>query len=154
MQVYPYAASDENPDAKAAVDKEWKKLETIPVWQVDNVQSKKEVILAAQWDKKKSPFCHIDGHLSPQKRGIRTQITEIQRTGRTPWWRPRKTFGRRFKVTSFIVITLDLAFKSMRRRKRYAPKEETFPFPLRFFDVTRSTHTFLDVMQKKTYWRW
>ena len=41
------------PDAKAAVDKEWKKLETVPAWQLDNVKSKKEVILEAQRDKKR-----------------------------------------------------------------------------------------------------
>ena len=41
------------PDAKAAVDKEWKKLETIPVWNLEKVKSKKEVILEAQRDKKK-----------------------------------------------------------------------------------------------------
>ena len=40
-------------DAKAAVDKEWKKLETIPVWNLEKVKSKKEVILEAQRDKKK-----------------------------------------------------------------------------------------------------
>ena len=28
------------PDAKAAVDKEWKELETIPVWDVRKVKSK------------------------------------------------------------------------------------------------------------------
>ena len=38
-------------DANAAVDKEWKKLETIPAWQLDNVKSKTEVILEAQRDK-------------------------------------------------------------------------------------------------------
>ena len=36
------------PDAKAAVDKEWKKFETIPAWQLDKVKDKKEVILEAQ----------------------------------------------------------------------------------------------------------
>ena len=41
------------PDAKAAVDKEWKKLETIPAWQLEKVNSKKDVILEAQRDKKK-----------------------------------------------------------------------------------------------------
>ena len=29
------------PDAKAAVDKEWKKLETNPAWQLDKVMSNK-----------------------------------------------------------------------------------------------------------------
>ena len=35
------------------------------------------------------------------------------------------------------------------------PKEETFPIPLKYIDVTRSTHTDLDVMQEKRiddYW--
>ena len=32
------------PDAKAAVDKEWKKIETIPAWDVRKVKSKKEVV--------------------------------------------------------------------------------------------------------------
>ena len=29
------------PDAKAAVDKEWKKLETIPAWQLDKSEEQK-----------------------------------------------------------------------------------------------------------------
>ena len=44
------------PDAKAAADKEWKKLETIPAWQLDKVKSKKKGILEAQRDKKKVHF--------------------------------------------------------------------------------------------------
>ena len=56
------------PEAKAAMDKEYKKkLETIPAWQLDKVKSKKEVFLGAQRDKKESPLCNIDGHLSNQK---------------------------------------------------------------------------------------
>ena len=53
------------PDAKAAVDKEWKKLEIIPAWDSRKVKSKKEVILEAQRDKKKVHFatlmdiCHL-----------------------------------------------------------------------------------------------
>ena len=41
------------PDAKGAVDKEWKKLETIPVWDLEKVMSTKDVTLEAQTDKKK-----------------------------------------------------------------------------------------------------
>ena len=48
----------------------------------------------------------------------------------------------RFKVTSSIVITMNLEFNCV-------PKEETFPTPLKYIDVTRSTHTDLDVMQEK-----
>ena len=35
-------------DAKAAVIKEWEKLEKIPAWQMDKVKSKKDVVLGAQ----------------------------------------------------------------------------------------------------------
>ena len=53
------------PDAKAAVDKEWKKLEIIPAWLLEKVKSNKEVILEAQRDKKNVHFatlmdiCHL-----------------------------------------------------------------------------------------------
>ena len=62
------------PDAKAAVDKEWKKkLETNPASQLDKVNSKKEVSLEAQRDNKKVHFgtlmdiCHLENaELEPQ----------------------------------------------------------------------------------------
>ena len=61
------------PEAKAAVDKEWKKLETIPAWQLDKVKSKKDGILDAQRDKKKVHFatlmdiCHFkNAELEPK----------------------------------------------------------------------------------------
>ena len=41
------------------------------------------------------------------------------------------------------------------RVKLYTPKEESFPIPLIFFDVTRVTHTTLDVLQESRiddYW--
>ena len=53
------------PDAKAAVDKEWKKIDTIPDWKLEKVRSKKEVILEAQ-DKKKVHFASLI--MSPEKR--------------------------------------------------------------------------------------
>ena len=71
------------PDAKSGVDKEWKKLETIPAWQLDKVKNKKEVILEAQRDKSKV-HCLIDGHLSSQNFGVRAKITKVRRTGRAP----------------------------------------------------------------------
>ena len=46
-------------DVKAAVDKEWEKLETIPAWQLDKVKSKKEVNLEAQKDKMKVHFATL-----------------------------------------------------------------------------------------------
>ena len=37
----------------------------------------------------------------------------------------------------------------------YSPREESFPIPLKYIDVTRTTHTNLDVKQEKhidDYW--
>ena len=47
-QVYSMLQAMKIPDAKAAVDKEWKKLEAIPAWQLERVKSKMEVVLEAQ----------------------------------------------------------------------------------------------------------
>ena len=41
------------------------------------------------------------------------------------------------------------------RVKLYSPREESFPFPLKYNDVSRTTHTNLDVMQESRiddYW--
>ena len=61
------------PDATAAVDKEWKKLETIPAWDERKVKSKKEVIKEAQKNNIKVHFaslmnlCHLkNSELEPQ----------------------------------------------------------------------------------------
>ena len=45
-------------------------------------QKKKEVILEAQRDKRKSPLCYSGGHMSPPKCGVRTNIAEVQRQSR------------------------------------------------------------------------
>ena len=61
--LMPYAMKI--PDAKAAVHKAWKKLETLPAWQLEHVKRKKEVILEAQRDKMKVQLaavmdtCHL-----------------------------------------------------------------------------------------------
>ena len=77
--------------AKAAVDKEWKKLETIPAWQLEKVKSKKEVILEAQRDKKKvhsatlMDICHLkNAELEPnfQKRKGRVVLLGVVVTKR------------------------------------------------------------------------
>ena len=64
-------------------DKEWKKLETIPAWQLEQVKNKMEVILEAQRDKKKVHFatlmeiCHLKkAELEPT----------LQRQSRAPCW--------------------------------------------------------------------
>ena len=56
--------------------------------------------------------------------------------------KPVPIFGRS-KVTSSIVITMNLEFSSSCRKKK------TFPIPLKLIDASRTTHTSLDVLQEK-----
>ena len=51
--------------------------------------------------------------------------------------------------TSYTAITLNP------ESNFYSPREESFPFPLKYIDVSRTTHTNLDVKQEKRiddYW--
>ena len=68
------------PDAKAAVDKEWKKLETLPSWQLNNMKGKQEVILEAQKERNKVHFatlmdtCHLkNAELEPKIRSVKDE---------------------------------------------------------------------------------
>ena len=61
------------PDSKAAVEKEWEKLEKIPTWQLTKVRHKKEVIDEARNEERKVHFaslmdlCHLKiSELEPQ----------------------------------------------------------------------------------------
>ena len=61
------------PDAKAAVDTEWTKFETIPAWDVKKVKSKKRVMKEAPKNNNKVHFgslmdsCHLkNSELEPQ----------------------------------------------------------------------------------------
>ena len=66
-KFFPKPQSIKIPDVKAAVDKEWKKLQTIPAWKQEKVRNEKEVIEVISWStwkQKASPLCIIDGHLS------------------------------------------------------------------------------------------
>ena len=64
-QIYSYASSHEIPAAKAAVDKEWEKLEKISAWNLTKVRSKKDVIDEARTSGAKVHFaslmniCHL-----------------------------------------------------------------------------------------------
>ena len=48
-----------NPDAKAVVDKEWKKLETVPAWQLDKVKKQEGGYPGGTDRQKQSPLCYI-----------------------------------------------------------------------------------------------
>ena len=66
------------PNAKAAGDKKWKKLETIPAWDVRKVKSKKEVIKEAQ-KTTRSSLRFIDGLMSSKEFGAGATIPEVKK---------------------------------------------------------------------------
>ena len=64
------------PDAKAAVDKEWNKLQALSAWNLDKMKCKKEVDLEAQREKKVHfaslmDICHL------KKFGVGTKIRRL-----------------------------------------------------------------------------
>ena len=85
-QMYSMPQVAKIPDAKAAVDNEWNKLKTISAWQLKKVKSKKVALQEAQKGQKESPLCYIDGHVLSQECGVRTAVSNIQRSSRTSWW--------------------------------------------------------------------
>ena len=69
----PLPQAMQTPDAEAAVDKAWKKLETIPSMATGESQEHEEGYSRSTERKKESPLCYTDGHMSPEKRGVRTK---------------------------------------------------------------------------------
>ena len=57
-----------------------KSLKLFQLLPLQKVRSKKEVIKEAQNNKKHSPLCFIDGHLSSKECGVGAAIPEVQRT--------------------------------------------------------------------------
>ena len=78
----------------------------------------------------------------------RREQNERSRQNQQMTLKPVPTSGRS-KVTSSVVIKMNVEFNSTCRRKKH------FPVPLQNIDVTRSTQTDLDVLQEKRiddYW--
>ena len=72
-------------DGKAAVEMEWKKLETILAWQLGKVGSKKEVILEAQRDKRKVHFATLMDISHLKNAELKPQLQKIHKQSRAPW---------------------------------------------------------------------
>ena len=71
------------PDAKAAVDKEWEKLDNLPAWQMAKSKEPKGGPRGTE-RAKNSPSCCAAGHLSSQECGVGTIFSAVQRPGCTP----------------------------------------------------------------------
>ena len=55
------------PDAKTAVDKKWKKMETIPAWDLGKVKNKKGCNSGSTKRHNENPLHFVDEHMSLQK---------------------------------------------------------------------------------------
>ena len=69
--------------------------------------------------------------------------TPLQGTLNAGWWEKLKVTSGRSQENAFIVITLN------RESNCTCPREETFPIPMKYIDVTRTTCTSLDVSLEK-----
>ena len=100
------------PAAKAAVDKEWEKLEKIPAWNLTKARSKSEVIDEARTSGAKvhcaslMDICHL------KKSWIGGKATKIQRSSCTPWW----YCERRFRVLCSIHRTRIISISNDSRK--------------------------------------
>ena len=59
------------------------------------------------------------------------------------------------EIVGLLKVTSFYRHHNEPRVQLHVPKEETFPIPLKYIDVTRSSHTDLDVKQEKPiddYW--
>ena len=65
-------------DAKAAMEKEWKKLETIEAWQLEEAKSKKEDILEAQRDKSKVNFAALMDLCHPKNAQLEPKFQQFK----------------------------------------------------------------------------
>ena len=94
------------PAAKAAVDKEWEKLEKVPAWDLTKVRSRSEVVDEAKAEGRESSFCLADGHVSFEECRIGDKAPKIQRSNCTPRWYCKRRFGvlcsiHRTRIISF-----------------------------------------------------
>ena len=75
-------------------------------------------------------------------------IQDLLSDGGTPY---ERRFGVPFNGIATASISGDFLYRHhvVPRVKLYMPREESFPIPLKYIDVTRTTHTTLDVLLGK-----
>ena len=69
---------------QAAVDKEWKKVETVLVRQLGKVNKQGRRCSGSTKRRKDSLHCYTDGYLSSQECGVRTPISDVHGSSRAP----------------------------------------------------------------------
>ena len=83
--IFPVPQATAMLDAKATVDKAWKKLETIPAWQMVSSWEQKEGDSGSTQRLTDSPRCCIDGHVPSQKKA-ESERHHRKTTSRTSRW--------------------------------------------------------------------
>ena len=99
------------------------------------------------------PRTHSETGIHRKERESQRKIS--WRLGRVSTWRIKRW---RWARLDFWSIPGDFIYRRHNepRVQIYVPKEETFRIPLQYIDITRSTHTDLDVLQEKRtddYWK-
>ena len=72
------------PDAEAAMDKNWKKLETIPAWQLEKSTARRWLFWRHKETKKKVHFATLMDICHLKIAEFFPQISEVQRKSRAP----------------------------------------------------------------------
>ena len=92
-----------------------------------------------------------------RERTVRSENLSGELQGESGESQPAETADDAEALADFWSIQGDFIYRHHiePRVQLHVPKEETFPIPLKYIDVTRSTHTDLDVIQEKRiddYW--
>ena len=101
-------------------------------------------------------FCAVVRQVLPNH-SVRSEDLSGETQGESGESQPAEQTDVAEARADFLSIQGDIIYRHHNepRDQLYVPKEETFLTPLTYIDVTRSTHTDLDVMQEKRiddYW--
>ena len=106
------------------------------------------------WKRSGPENIHFDTGTPNSRRRWQRFSGRIRRVSSTT---SRLTSGCRWSDEWFLVMSGNIMYRHHvePRVKLYSPREELFPIPLKYIDVSRTTHTNLDVMQESRiddYW--
>ena len=95
---------------------------------------------------------HLDTAATKSRRGSHWLSWRIRRIFSTNFW---LVSGCRWSDKWILVHVRKLHIPPSRwtQSQTHSPREESFPIPLKYIDVSRTTHTNLDVKQEKTHRR-
>ena len=75
-KIIPMPRAMKIPDAKGAVDEEWETLKKLPAWRLNEVKSRKKIILEAQKEKKNVHFARLTDMCHLKNAGLEPKSTK------------------------------------------------------------------------------